>query len=188
MAFPELLLASASPRRQDLLRENGFTFTARAAQVEEITPDHLTVSEAVLLNAKRKAVFVAGSALPGPVIIGVDTLVSIDNEILGKPRDLPEAFEMVKRLSGRTHRVVSGVWMIALPARQHGFIEYTQVTFRRVLPEEIRRYHEIIDPLDKAGAYAAQEDPINLIESVVGSRTNVIGLPMERLREVLLEF
>jgi septum formation protein len=188
VAFPELLLASASPRRQALLRESGFVFTVQPAQVEETTPDHLTVTETVLLNAKRKATHIAPSAGIGRVILGVDTLVSIDDAILGKPQDLAEAYEMVTRLSGRTHEVVSGVWMIDPPNRQHGFVETTQVTFRTVQPDEIRRYHEIINPLDKAGAYAAQEDPIGIIESIVGSRTNVIGLPMERLREVLLEF
>lgn len=188
MGFPEILLASASPRRQDLLRESGFLFTVRPAQIEEATPDHLTVTETVLLNAKRKATHVAAMARTGRVIVGVDTLVSIDNAILGKPRDRAEAFEMVTRLSGRTHAVVSGVWLIDPPNRRHGFVEITHVTFRTVRPDEIRRYHEIIDPLDKAGAYAAQEDPINLIESVAGSLSNVIGLPMERLREVLLEF
>jgi septum formation protein len=189
VAFPELLLASASPRRQNLLREGGFKFAVQPAHIEETTPDYLTVTESVLLNAKRKATHVSTSTpTEGRVILGVDTLVSIDDTILGKPRDRDEAFEMVARLTGRTHNVVSGVWMISPKNRQYGFVESTQVTFRAIQPEEILRYHEIIDPLDKAGAYAAQEDPIGLIASVVGSRTNVIGLPMERLRQVLMEF
>ena len=188
MVFPELLLASSSPRRRELLREHGFAFTFQPPDIEEIVPDYLTIGETVLLNAKRKAVSVADVSPAGCIIVGVDTLVCCEGKNLGKPANRKEAFEMLKYLSGRSHEVVTGVWLLSPPARHHGFIEKSLVTIRKISSDEIRQYHEIVEPLDKAGAYAAQEDPFGLIESIEGSRSNVIGLPIERFREVLLEF
>ena len=188
MPFPELLLASASPRRRHLLREHGFSFIVQPPGIEEIVPDYLTIRETVLLNAKRKAVSVANESRSGRVIVGVDTLVCCEGRCLGKPSNREEAFEMITQLSGRSHEVMSGVWLLRPPALHHGFIERSRVTFRSMSSDEIRRYHDVVDPLDKAGAYAAQEDPFGLIESIEGSRTNVIGLPMERLCEVLRGF
>ncbi len=188
MAYPELLLASASPRRRALLQEHGFSFIVQPPGIKEIVPDYLTICETVLLNAKRKAVSVADESPSSRVIVGVDTLVCCDGKFLGKPANCEEAFEMVKQLSGRSHEVVSGVWLLRPPARHHGFTETSLVTFRSMSCDEIRQYHDIVEPLDKAGAYAAQEDSFGLIESIEGSRTNVIGLPMERLCEVLLDF
>lgn len=180
------ILASASPRRRDLLAEAGWRFEVASAQVEEIAPAHLTVGETVLWNAKAKAEEVARRIADrhgGALVIGADTLVALEGCALGKPRDLEEAFAMLSRLSGRTHEVFSGVWLARAgggPGR--GFVEISRVRFRALTPEEIRESMTRTDPLDKAGAYAAQHDPLGIIAEISGSRTNVIGLPMERLR------
>lgn len=183
-----IILASASPRRRDLLREHGYDVEVMPAQVEEVMPDFLTVGETTLLNAKAKAGVVA-RAQPQALVLAADTLVSIDGMILGKPRDLDEAFEMLSRLSGRTHEVFSGVWLAhAAKRRMRGFVEVSRVRFRKLTPSKIRAYMERIHPLDKAGAYAAQTDEQDVIASIEGSRTNVVGLPMERLSEALRRF
>ena len=155
------------------------------AHIEEILPDHFTVGEATLFNAKRKASAIARQR-PESVVLGADTLVALEGQMLGKPRDIGEAFEMLSRLSGQTHEVFSGVWLLrAASGQARGFVEVSRVRFRKLTPAEIERYIEIVNPLDKAGAYAAQEDEMGIIESIEGSRTNVIGLPMEALEKTL---
>lgn len=183
--MPGLILASASPRRRTLLAEAGYRFEVCPAEVEESIPDYLTVSEAVLLNAKRKASWVSERHRES-LVIGVDTLVSFEGRALGKPANLAEAKSMLARLSGQTHEVFSGVWLrIGRRRRQAGFVEASRVRFRKLTGSEIERYVKLIDPLDKAGGYAAQEDPMGIIAEIEGSRSNVIGLPMERLGEVI---
>jgi nucleoside triphosphate pyrophosphatase len=180
-----IVLASASPRRRELLRAHGYRVDVHPAGVEEIMPDHFTVGEATLFNAKRKASAIARHR-PESVVLGADTLVALEGHTLGKPRNLAEAVEMLTRLSGRTHEVFSGVWLLrAASGQTRGFVEVSRVRFRKLTPAEIERYIEIIDPLDKAGAYAAQEDEMGIIEGIEGSRSNVIGLPMETLAEAL---
>lgn len=181
-----LVLASASPRRRDLLTEAGYAFEVEPAQVEEKAPAHLTVREVVLFNAKLKAEDVARRRSASALILGADTLVAFRGQPLGKPRDLDEAFEMLSRLSGQTHEVFSGLWLVQRSAcLSRGFTEVSQVRFRALSTDEIRTYMRRINPLDKAGAYAAQEDPMRIIAEIRGSKTNVIGLPMRRLREQL---
>jgi len=183
-----LVLASASPRRKDLLQQHGYEVQIKPAGIEEVIPEYLTVGEITLLNAKLKAEFVA-SQEPEQLVLAADTLVSYRGRILGKPNDLQEAFEMLSLLSGKTHEVYSGVWLCQQNAGQaRGFIEASQVTFRQMTPEEIHEYMARIGPLDKAGAYAAQENELDLIESIQGSWSNVVGLPMETLEETLKEF
>jgi septum formation protein len=183
-----IVLASASPRRRDLLREQGCTVRIRPADVEELTPAHLTVGETTLFNAKRKAMAVA-RVEPDALVLAADTLVAVGGRILGKPRDLDEAFEMLSLLSGNTHEVFSGVWMMRGSVRKIcGFIEVSRVTFRKLAPAEIREYMRRIGPLDKAGAYAAQKNEMNVIASIRGSKTNVVGLPMEKLAVALRGF
>ena len=181
-----LILASTSPRRRDLLTEAGYRFEVIPADVNEITPVHFTVSETVLFNAKVKAEEVA-QRRSDALVIGADTLVALEGNALGKPRDLCEAFEMLSQLSGREHEVFSGVWLACLAGKQLslGFVEVSRVRFRKLSAKEIREYMTRINPLDKAGAYAAQEDPMGIIAGIEGSRTNVIGLPMEALSAAL---
>ncbi len=186
--MPCLILASASPRRRQLLAEHGYDFTVVPADVEEIAPAHFTPREVVLWNARSKAHAVA-RAHPDEIVLGVDTLVAFDGRIFGKPRDMDEAFAMVSELNGRSHEVFSGVCIAqAASGKEHTFAEVTRVHFRKLSAAQIRTYHARIGPLDKAGAYAAQDDRGELIERVEGSFTNVIGLPMEALADALRTF
>lgn len=157
-----------------------------ATGVEERAPGHLSPGETVLANARAKARAVA-RLHPGAVVIGVDTEVFFEGRVLGKPADMEGAVAMLGRLNGRTHEVFSGVWIIGR-GMERSFVEITRVHFHRRTAEEMRRYLARIGPLDKAGAYAAQEDRGEMIDHVEGSFSNVIGLPMERLAVELRDF
>ena len=185
-AHAPLILASSSPRRRELLAERGYRFEIITAPVEETLPPHLTVRETVLLNARRKGSAVA-ALHPAACVLAADTLVALDGRPLGKPANLDEAREMLAALGGRTHQVFSGVWIEHRAAGTlAAFIEVSFVRFRALTPPEIEDYLRRVHVLDKAGAYAAQEDPIGLIAAIEGSRTNVIGLPIERLAPILV--
>lgn len=179
----KITLASASPRRKDLLLEHGFEIEIVPAEIEELMPAELSVGEITLLNAARKARAVAHPR-PQALIVAADTLVALNGRILGKPRDLQEAFDMLQSLSGRTHEVFSGV-CIRCGNILRGFIEVSAVEFRPLNKQEIFEYMDRIGPLDKAGAYAAQTNELGVIKSITGSYTNVVGLPMERLLQEL---
>jgi septum formation protein len=183
-ARPLLILASTSPRRRSLLTQHGYSFAVVAPEgVDEIAPSYLSPGETVLKNARAKARAVAANHRRA-LVIGVDTEVFFDGRVLGKPADMTDALAMLSRLNGRVHEVFSGVWLQG-PAGARGFIEVTRVHFHQRSSEELRRYLERIHPLDKAGAYAAQDDQGEMIARVEGSYSNVVGLPMERLAEEL---
>jgi septum formation protein len=185
---PNLILASASPRRRDLLTEHGYDFTCVPADVREIAPDYLTPGEIVLYNAHAKASAIARRH-PDALVLGVDTVVVYRGRIYGKPGSMEDAIEMLRELNGQEHEVYSGVWLLCLrERRRRSFIESTRVRFHRRSLPELFAYLSRIGPLDKAGAYAAQDDGGQMIRSVEGSFTNVIGLPMERLAEELQTF
>jgi septum formation protein len=165
----------------------GYGFEVVPAPVEETLPEHLTVREAVLLNARRKGSAVA-ALHPDACVVAADTLVALEGQPLGKPATLDDARKMLATLSGQTHQVFSGVWIEHRAAGYlAAFIEVSHVQFRVLGAEEIEDYLRRVHVLDKAGAYAAQEDPIGLIEDIEGSRTNVIGLPMARLIPMLTQ-
>ena len=169
------------------MAEHGYKFeVAVPAGVEEIAPAHLSPGETVLANARAKA-RAALAETPGAIVLGVDTEVFFEGRVLGKPADMDAAFAMLSRLNGRTHEVYSGVWILG-QGKERGFIEVTGVRFHRRSNAELTRYLARIHPLDKAGAYAAQEDRGEMIAAVEGSFSNVIGLPMERLRGELRAF
>jgi septum formation protein len=179
-----LVLASASPRRRDLLGGVGFEVIIRPADVEELTGG-LSPRDLVLANAEMKALSVA-AVTPGDLVLGADTIVVLDGEILGKPRDLAHAAEMLARLGGRVHEVLTGVCLLRGGAVSRcSFVESTRVSFRALDETIIANYLTEIDPLDKAGAYAAQEDQGRLIEGIEGSLENVIGLPVARVLEAI---
>lgn len=179
-----LVLASASPRRRDLLGGVGFEVIIRPADVEELTGG-LSPRDLVLANAEMKALSVA-AVTPGDLVLGADTIVVLDGEILGKPRDLAHAAEMLARLGGRVHEVLTGVCLLRGGAVSRcSFVESTRVSFRALDETIIANYLAEIDPLDKAGAYAAQEDQGRLIERIEGSLENVIGLPVARVLEAI---
>jgi septum formation protein len=174
-----LILASSSPRRIQLLREAGFDPEIVSPEVDEPTCGFFTPCELALFNANKKAVSVA-VRYPEVVILAADTIVVLGPAVFGKPRDLDDARRMLQNLVGKTHVVVTGVALIR-PNHRYAILqaEETAVKFRALTEAEIDRYLKAINPLDKAGAYAAQESPESIIERVHGSFTNVIGLPME---------
>lgn len=182
---PQIILASASPRREQLLRDMGLHFiVVRPEGVEEelsgAAPDVLAIQ-----NAQRKARAVAGRH-PESMVIGADTIVVLDGRIFGKPRDPVEAERMLEQLVGRPHEVITGVCLLhrALDA-ELTFSDTTRVWMRSLERTQIREYLGKIDPLDKAGAYAIQEHGAGIVERIEGSYSNVVGLPIERLRATL---
>ncbi len=180
-----IILASGSPRRKDLMTEAGLEFEVMPSPAEEVDDPHITIDALVSQNARLKCLAIAAKN-PDSLVIGADTLVAIDNESLGKPKDLDHAFEMLKRLVGKTHVVCTGVCLYrGIPNYQVEFIESTQVTFKPLSDDQIREYLGMINPLDKAGSYAAQEHGEFIIEKTEGSWSNVVGLPMERLQAEL---
>jgi septum formation protein len=183
--IPPLILASKSPRRADLLRQMGVEFAVVEPGVAEARSEHWTPFELSQLNAYRKARTVAKKH-PDALVLGADTIVALGTEIFGKPADRAEAFRTLTRLQARMHEVVTGICLIHLRThREKLFAVTTRVTFKPLNPDEIRRYLNTINPLDKAGAYAIQEDGDQIVESISGSFTNVVGLPVDRLGEEL---
>jgi len=182
MDLPPLILASASPRRSQLLKELALSFKVVPGRAEEIHPEHLTPHEICQINAYRKA-RVIGKKHPDALVLGADTIVCMGTRVFGKPKDLRDAHRMLGQLQGRTHEVLTGVCLLHLRThRQKVFLDSTTVTFRTLHSEQIRRYLSKIDPLDKAGAYAIQEEGDLIVKSVNGSYSNVVGLPLERLK------
>lgn len=178
-----MILASTSPRRYDLMTAAGYTFSTVPADVEEHADDRPPSLPALTeANAALKAHHVA-ALHPGELCIGADTLVYIGDTALGKPSDLDHAFAMLKRLVGNTHQVCTGVCFARAgdAPLDHRFHDITHVTFKPLGDDEIRHYLSVISPLDKAGAYAAQDHGELIIEKTEGSYSNVVGLPMERL-------
>lgn len=188
MNFTKLVLASQSPRRIELMQEAGYVFEILVPEVEEahdasLTPEALTVE-----NARLKAT-AAALRHPDALVIGADTLVYVDGFPLGKPQDMEEAHAMLQRLSGRSHQVCTGVYLARQGGQEgDGFHVITEVVFKPLTSDHIRAYHARCNPLDKAGGYGIQQDGDMLLERYQGSWTNVMGLPMERLRAELSAF
>lgn len=182
---PRLVLASASPRRRELLAEAGYRFEVIAPLVEELHSEKLTVREATSYNALRKGLAVA-RAHPARVVLAADTLVALDHKLIGKPADHAEAVALLRLLSGRTHVVASGVFIAHLQRGQSlAFSVLSRVVFKKLSEQMIEDYLATIDPLDKAGGYAAQGAGGTIIARIVGSRSNVIGLPLEKTGRAL---
>ena len=153
--------------------------------MEELWCNFFTPSELTLFNAFQKAVAVA-IKYPDAVVLGADTLVALGSEVFGKPRDFDEARRMLEKLVGKTHDVITGVVLVgASVGRVITRAVHTAVKFRRLSAAEIDAYLRIAEPLDKAGAYAAQVSPELIIERIDGSFTNVVGLPMEVVNPLL---
>ena len=176
-----MLLASASPRRRDLMAEAGYDFEIEPANVEEVHDERTGLHELTMQNAAAKAWCIARQN-PCRLVIGADTLVAIDDCALAKPGDMDEARTMLRRLAGRTHEVCTSVALVCEGADvDRRFEVVTRVTFKLLSAVEREEYLRLINPLDKAGGYAAQEHGDRIIAAVEGSWTNVVGLPMENL-------
>ena len=182
------ILASTSPRRSDLLRRAGYRVEVRPSRVQESDSAHFSPCELTLLNAGLKARQVAQEH-PHAVVLGADTVVALENKTFGKPADLDSAAAMLKELAGKTHLVVTAFCVVCHADRKAVVdAELTYVTLKPLSDAQISRYHALIDPLDKAGAYAAQSAAELVIQRVEGSFENVVGLPLARVQQALARF
>jgi septum formation protein len=171
-----------------LLAAAGFEFDTISPNVDERFDVDLTLCELTLLNARRKAAAVA-RLHPEAVVLAADTLVALEGEVIAKPIDLKHAAEILQRLSGRIHEVCSAVCISHFAcARSTSFHEISRVRFRLLSKDKIDKYISKVNPLDKAGAYAAQGQGAEIIAQIDGSFTNVVGLPMEKTIRALQEF
>jgi septum formation protein len=185
---PSLLLASSSPRRAALLFEGGFEFEIALPCVTEKFNTNLTLREVALWNAIRKGMSIAQTR-PDAVVLAADTLVALENQIIGKPANLSEAAQILQRLSGRTHQVCSAVAIYQQTLGKSAiFHENSRVSFRRLSDTMIQSYLAKVETLDKAGAYAAQGSGAEIIAKIEGSFTSVVGLPMEKTVAALAKF
>ena len=180
-----LILASASPRRKELLTQAGFTFEVRAAHLnEDPRPEEDPIAYVTrLAREKAQAVFDAGGNAEA-VVLGADTTVTLDNNMLGKPEDAADAARMLRLLSGRTHRVITGVAVVTA-RRVEVAAEVTGVSFLTLSDEEIAAYVATGEPMDKAGAYGIQGRAARWIPRVEGCYFNVVGLPLALVTTML---
>ena len=186
----KLILASSSPRRAELLRDAGITFEVCAPQVEEVRQPNEPAEKMVARFAEAKARAVAESVgeKNRAIIVGADTAVELDGAIFGKPRDAVDAREMLSCLSGRTHDVLTGIFVLRLPdGATRAEVERTAVTFAPLDPNEIEAYVTSGEPFDKAGGYAIQGRAGRYIPRIEGCYFNVVGLPLAKLHVLLGE-
>jgi septum formation protein len=188
-----LVLASASPRRQDLLRSAGISFSVQAANINETPLVGELARDYARRLAREKALAVA-RLHPKSFVLGADTSVVIDEDILGKPKDAEDAVRMLRLLSGRTHEVITGVSLVMPmssgelhPQQLRTEIQSTQVTMTDLSEHEIRKYVASGEPMDKAGAYAIQGIASRWIPRIEGDYSNVVGLPVELVYRMLRE-
>ena len=186
MTTPRVILASASPRRRELLRLIGIDHEVRPADIDEsYLPNERPDAHAERL-ARGKADTIASDAGPEVVTIGSDTIVVVDGEVLGKPRDRGHAMQMLRRLSGRSHVVMTGV-AVSWRGKTLSGVEQVGVTFRSLSDDEIERYIDTGEPMDKAGAYGIQGFGATIVARVDGEYFAVMGLALNRLAGLLRE-
>ncbi len=185
----KVVLASGSPRRKELLAGLGIDFEVRLLPgIDESYPEGLTGEEIARTISGKKAQAYKPTLSEGEIIITADTIVYLDGQVLGKPKDNEEACQMLHKLSGRTHQVITGVTLLSLE-KQYTFDCVSQVTFSTLTDEEINYYVNTFHPLDKAGAYGIQEWIGYVgVTRIEGSYFNVMGLPVQRLYQALKQF
>lgn len=184
----QYVLGSRSPRRQQLLAEIGLPFIVRTQDIEEDFPDGLAMAEIPVYLALRKADALMPFTEYNEMLITADTIVWLDGEVLGKPGDCTHAREILSKLSGKVHQVVTGV-CLQTKNRQKVFYDVTDVSFRILTPEEIEYYIENYKPFDKAGAYGIQEwIGLTGISGINGSYFNVVGLPVQKVYQEIINF
>jgi len=179
----KVILASGSPRRKELLTLMGIEFTAVSADVDETLSEGISPDMAVEQLSRKKAEFIA-KQYPNGIVIGADTVVAVEDKILGKPKDAEDAIRMLMMLSGKSHKVYTGVY-IAGEQFNIGFSESTEVSFFKISEEEAEDYVKTGEPMDKAGAYAIQGIGAALVKGIVGDYNNVVGLPAAKVKRIL---
>ena len=188
--FPKyhFILASKSPRRQQLLQSLGIQFDVQIKEVDEIYPSSLSVSEIPVYLAKLKAVPFLSELKPNDLLITADTIVSFQNKVLGKPKSKEQAIQMLRQLSGNEHQVITGV-CLSSSAKQNVFFSQSNLQFKKLTAQEIDYYISEYKPFDKAGAYGIQEWIGTIgITHIEGSFYNVMGLPIQKLYEEIQKF
>lgn len=185
----EIVLASNSPRRKELLQRMGVNFKVRTLfGIDESYPDSLRGEDIVCYISRNKAKAYQSSMAPNELLITADTIVYVDGEVMGKPKNAEQAKEMLHKLSGKTHQVITGVTIVTAK-RTENFGITSQVKFTNITDEEINFYVDNYLPFDKAGAYGIQEwIGIVAVEEIKGSYFNVVGLPVQRLYQKLKTF
>ncbi len=182
----KIILASASPRRRELIKNLGIEYEVKTADCEEETVPGEHPKDTVTRLSRTKALWIAKRETAPAIVIGADTVVAIDGEILGKPANKDEAAKMLRELSGRTHRVYTGITVTDGNKTVSEYVR-TDVKFYELSDEQIQSYVNTGEPMDKAGAYGIQEYGSLLVEGISGDYFNVVGLPVSRLRRVLNE-
>jgi septum formation protein len=180
----KIILASNSPRRKELLTKHNIAFDVIPSNIEEVVDLNMTPAENVMNLAKQKALDVYKKCQTAP-ILAADTIVAYDNEILGKPKDEMDAFRMLKLLSGKTHEVITGVAFVC-NGNTMVYYEVSKVTFKELTEEEIIEYIKTKEPMDKAGSYAIQGIGSKFVLKFEGSYDNIVGLPVELVKKMLL--
>lgn len=185
----EIVLASNSPRRKELLQRMGVNFkVCTLFGIDESYPDSLRGEDIVCYISRNKAKAYQSSMAPNELLITADTIVYVDGEVMGKPKNAEQAKEMLHKLSGKTHQVITGVTIVTAK-RTENFGVTSQVKFTNITDEEINFYVDNYLPFDKAGAYGIQEwIGIVAVEEIKGSYFNVVGLPVQRLYQKLKTF
>lgn len=183
----KIVLASQSPRRKELLGRMGLEFVTQASKIDESAFDGLEARELVATLSREKAQWIARQLDGETLVIGADTVVVRDGAALGKPKDAEDAVAMLLSLSGRDHQVCTGV-TVCRGDRVLTQVEETEVTFRDLTETEVRQYVSTGEPMDKAGAYGIQGLGGLLVEGIRGDYSNVVGLPVCRLGQMLKDF
>lgn len=178
-----IVLASASPRRQELLRQIGCGFRVVVSDAEELSGDGISPEQLAVENARRKAEDVAAKEGGNAPVLGADTVVAVDETILGKPKDETDAVKMLRLLSGRQHLVYTGIALAYRGEIYEGVVR-TEVWVDELSEKEIEAYIATGEPMDKAGAYAVQGIAAKFIPRIDGSFSNVVGLPLHAVKEL----
>ncbi len=180
----KLVLASKSPRRSEILKNAGIDFTVRVAEADETIPDGTKPEDAVVFLAARKALAVERAE--DETVLGADTVVVLDDKILGKPKDREDAYNMLRSLSGRVHSVFTGVCAVG-NGISLTFAEETKVEFYPLTDDEINEYIDTNEPYDKAGAYGIQGIASKFIRGIEGDYFNVVGLPISSIYKKIIK-
>ena len=177
-----VILASQSPRRVELLKQIIKNFLVIPSEVDEVCSSNLSPEENAIALGRKKATWIANRH-PHHLVIGADTLVVLNNEIIGKPANVDEAHQILQRLSGREHKVITGVSVVHLNTLSAAIV--SKVRIKSLSDNEIVSYVNSGEPMDKAGAYAIQGRGASLVENYEGSYSNIVGLPIDELKDLL---